>query len=61
MLYRILGPLEMHPLDAGKPATVPATLPQQPNARVAVDHSIAPTWPGPATPPSAGARPGGSA
>jgi DNA-binding SARP family transcriptional activator len=61
VLYRILGPLEVHTaevhqLGAGKPATVLATLLQQPNAWIAVDQLIAATWPGPAIPPSAEAN-----
>jgi DNA-binding SARP family transcriptional activator len=57
VLYRILGPLEVHTaevrqLGAGKPAAVLATLLQQPNAWIAVDQLIAAAWPGPVTPAS---------
>jgi DNA-binding SARP family transcriptional activator len=61
MLFRVLGPLEVHAaqvhaLGAGKPATVLATLLQQPNAWVAVDHLVEVVWPGPAIPMSAAAN-----
>ncbi|MCA2218168.1 AfsR/SARP family transcriptional regulator [Jidongwangia harbinensis] len=61
MLYRVLGPLEVHTtavhhLGAGKPATVLATLLQQPNAWVTVDQLIEATWPGPDMPASAEAN-----
>jgi len=50
VLYRVLGPLEVHTptvhrLGTGKPATVLATLLQQPNAWVTVDRLIEATWP----------------
>jgi DNA-binding SARP family transcriptional activator len=50
MLFRVLGPLEVHAaevhvLGVGKPAIVLATLLQQANAWVPVDRLIAATWP----------------
>ncbi|MEV7625670.1 BTAD domain-containing putative transcriptional regulator [Actinoplanes sp. NPDC089786] len=62
MLFRILGPIELHTpaavhqLGAGKPATVLATLLQQPNAWVTVDQLAEATWPGAAMPASASAN-----
>ncbi|MEV6491764.1 BTAD domain-containing putative transcriptional regulator [Actinoplanes sp. NPDC051633] len=58
VLFRTLGPLEVHTgevhqLGAGKPASVLATLLQQPNAWISVDQLLAATWPGPAMPASA--------
>jgi DNA-binding SARP family transcriptional activator len=62
MLFRILGPIELHTpaavhqLGAGKPATVLATLLHQPNAWVTVDQLAEATWSGTAMPPSASAN-----
>lgn len=61
MLFRVLGPLEVHAaevhaLGAGKPALVLATLLQQPNAWVPVDQIAEATWPGADRPASARAN-----
>ncbi|MFG1608403.1 BTAD domain-containing putative transcriptional regulator [Actinoplanes sp. NPDC049265] len=62
MLFRILGPIELHTpagvrrLGAGKPATVLATLLRHPNAWVTVDQLAEATWSGTVMPPSAPAN-----
>lgn len=61
MLFRVLGPLEVHAaevhaLGTGKPAIVLATLLQQPNAWVPTDRIAEATWPGADMPASAEAN-----
>jgi DNA-binding SARP family transcriptional activator len=61
MLFRVLGPLEVHaaevhPLGTGKPAIVLATLLQQPNAWVPLGQLTEALWPGADMPASAEAN-----
>jgi DNA-binding SARP family transcriptional activator len=61
MLFRVLGPLEVHAADVhalgtGKPAAVLATLLQQPNAWVPIGQIAEATWPGADMPASAEAN-----